>query len=147
LVENSQIAAFDSSEKRRIRALFSSIFKAISKHTVRIGGFGWIWYLLKYIPMLYPFPIGIESININASYTPVIRIIIVQIDKIYMRLHPIATCNNTMYHYTQILPCSSNTVKELAQGFSCGGNYGIMLDVVRHQVLFNSLYSPFFVDH
>src|SRR6266498_379213 len=124
-----------AAKKRRIRTLFSSIVKAISKHTVCIGGFDRIRYLLKYIPMFYHFPIGIEPVNINASYTPVIRIIIMQVDKIYMCPDPVATCNNTMYHYTQILSCSSNIAKELAQGFSRGGNYGIMLDIDRYQVL------------
>ena len=93
--------------------------------------------------MFYHFSIGIESVNINTSYTPVIRIIIIQVDKVYMCSHPVVTCNNTIYLYKQILPCSNKTAKELAQGFSSSGNYGIMLDVVRHQVLFSSLYRLF----
>src|SRR6476469_5003279 len=85
-----------------------------SKHAVCIGSFGWIWYLLKYIPMFYDFSIRIEPENINSCYAPVIGIIIIQIKKIYMCPCPVATCNNMMYYYTQIFPCSSNAVKELA---------------------------------
>jgi len=54
-----------------------------SKHTVWIGSFGRIWYLLKYIPMFF-FSIRIEPENINSCYASIIGIIIIQIKKIYM---------------------------------------------------------------
>jgi hypothetical protein len=90
--------------------------------------------------MFYHFTIRIEPENINSCYAPVIGIIIIQIKKIYMCPHPVATCNTMMHYYTQIFP-RSTTIKELAQGFSRGRNYEIMLYVVRHTFYRQDIYA------